>query len=301
MTSNFTVLLKKYSVPAIFFVAGTAILAIGFAANQGPIFKLASVLMFVAGALSILLSSGKLNAKIMWIFGAAAGISAILTFWYSFEGVSDTMTYNENYKKSKALAKQNLTDIRFLQRTYVAENGKYMSTWEEVIDFAKNGTMPYIDAAGVVPARKLQPEENKHLYVGNPPIDNNMTEQEAYRLSKWTEGPYYYEFKNFKRDTIRRSILKYKFNNKTYLVSRTKAGFPSFNPDSLPFVPYTGARVKWNLETKDSVPVLDTKLPAIYVHGKIPFAASKGSNNDEEEMFFGSLSNDKTDGSWENE
>jgi len=271
MTSNISVLLKKYSVPALFFIAGTTIIIVGFAANQGTMFKLASVLMFIAGALSILLSSGNLNAKILWIFGGAAGIASLLTFFFSYTGVSDTITYQTNYKNAKGLAIQNLSDIKYVQKAYKDQHGTFLKNWDEFTDFVKNGTVPFVNQEGVVPARKLQPEENIYLYPDNPPVDNNMTEIDAYRLSKWAEGPYFYQFKYFKRDTIKKSILEFKFENKTYKESREKAGFSRFNPDSLAYIPFTGGRTSWTLETKDGVVFGTDTIPTMYIYGRYPF------------------------------
>ena len=301
MTSNLSVLLKKYSIPALFFVLGIMMLIIGIRSNQGTMFMMAAGLMFIAGVLSIGYSSGKFKAGMVYVLGIGAGIAAAITLYFSYVSVEETATYNENYVKCKSISKQNLEDIRFIQKAYAEANGKYADNWEDMIDFANNGTIPFVDAQGVVPSRKITPEENKYLYTNNPPIDNNMTDDEAYRLSKWTAGANYAEFKDFKRDTIQISHLKSKFQSKAYIESRLKAGFHKFSPDSLPYIPYTGARKKWKLETKDSVQVGEAKLPAIKVSGMIPFANIKGKNDDQEEMYFGSLSTNDTFGSWENE
>jgi len=301
MTSNLSVLLKKYSIPALFFILGIMMLVIGVSKNQGTMFMMAAALMFVAGVLSIGYSSGKFKAGVVYVLGIGAGIAAALTLYFSYVSVEETATYNDNYVKCKSLAKQNLEDIRFVEKAYADANGKYADNWEDLIDFVKNGTVPFVDARGVVPSRKITPEENKFLYTNNPPIDNNMTDDEAYRLSKWTTGPNWADFKDFKRDTIQVSLLKTKFQSKAYVANRLKAGFHKFAADSLPFIPYTGARHKWKLETKDSIQVGEAKFPAIKVSGMIPFANIKGKNDDKEEMYFGSLSTNDTSGSWENE
>ncbi len=302
MTSNLSVLLKKYSVPVIFFVLGLFILIFGAMNGQGTMFMMASVLMFVAGALSIIYSTGSIKSGMVYIFGIAAGIAGIVTLIMSYQSVNDTATYNANYKQCKSQAKQNLEDIRFIQKAYASENGKYIGDWDELIDFAKNGTIPFVDAQGVVPSRKITPEENKFLYTNNPPIDNNMTEKEAFLLSKWKEGPNWEkDFKSFKRDTVRVSLYKSKFEGKAYVESREKAGFKRFSADSLPYIPFTGGKKKWTLEIKDSVQVGETFYPAIHVSGMIPFADIQGKNDDQEEMSFGSLTTNDTSGSWENE
>lgn len=302
MTSNLSVLLKKYSIPALFFVLGIMMLVIGVSKNQGTMFMMAAVLMFVAGILSIGYSSGKLKAGMVYILGIGAGIAAALTLYFSYISVEETATYNANYIKCKSVSKQNLEDIRYIQKAYAEANGKYADNWEDLIEYAKTGTVPFVETEGVVPGRQITPEENKFLYTNNPPIDNNMTDDEAYRLSKWKTGPNWEkDFKNFRRDTIQVSLFKTKFQSKAYVANRLKAGFHKFAADSLPYIPFTGARTKWKLETKDSVQVGEAYLPAIKVSGMIPFANIKGKNDDKEEMFFGSLSTNDTSGSWENE
>ncbi len=302
MTSKLSVLLKKYSVPTLFFVLGFLMLIIGITNGQGTMFMMAAVLMFIAGGLSIVYSMGSFKSNLVYIIGIVAGVAALFTLYMSGKSVNDTTTYNRNYKMCKSLAKQNLEDIRYIQKAYAEKNGVYISNWEDLVDYTKNGTVPFVDAQGIVPSRKITLEENKYLYTGNPPIDNNMTEEEAYRLSLWKDGPNWEkDFNGFKRDTIQVSLLKSKFQSKSYIESRDKAGFYKFNADSLPIIPYTNGKERWKLETKDSIKVGEAVLPAIYVYGKIPFASIKGKDNDTEEMFFGSLTTNDTSGSWEEE
>ncbi len=295
-------LLKKYSVPALFFIVGLVLLIVGITKEQDGMFMMASVLLFIAGGLSVVFSSGTFKTGVLYIFGIAAGIAGIFTVVMSYKSVKDTSTYNENYAFCKSISKQNLEDVRYIQKAYADKNGKYLPTWDDVEDFVKNGTVPFVETQGVVPNRKITPEENKFLYTGNPPIDNNMTEDEAYRLSKWTAGPNYQaDFSNFKRDTVQVSLMKYKFAGKTYIESREKAGFGPFNADSLRYIPFTGGRETWTMEVLDSVKMGETSFPAIKVYGEIPFASIKGKNGDREEMYFGSLKTSDTEGSWETE
>ena len=125
MTSNLSVLLKKYSIPALFFVLGIMMLVVGVSKNQGSMFMTAAGLMFVAGVLSIGYSSGKLKSGMVYILGIGAGIAAAVTLYYSYLSVEETATYNKNYVKCKSIAKQNLEDIRFVQKAYADANGKY--------------------------------------------------------------------------------------------------------------------------------------------------------------------------------
>lgn len=300
MTSQFSVLFKKYSVPVILLILALTMLIVGIKDQQDSMFMIASVMMFAASAISLLYSSGKFKPILATIIGLVAGVIAVVILWISYNSVVDTDTYNKNYVKCKLLAQQNLEDIRYVQKAYADQNGTYIGDWDAFVEFVKTGKVPFVDAQGVVPNRKITAEENKFLYTGNPPIDNNMTEDEAYRLSKWTAGPnWQVDFANFKRDTIMVSLMESKFMSRSYKENREKLGFYAFTPDSLPVIPYT--KEQWKLETVDSILVGDTKAPAMRVSGSIPFAKIQGKNGDKEEMFFGSLTTPELEGSWEGE
>lgn len=300
MTGQFSVLFKKYSVPIILLILALAMLIVGIKDQQGSTFMISSVMMFAASGISLLYSSGKFKPFLATIIGAVAGLIALFLFYQSYDSVVSTDTYNKNYNKCKLLAQQNLEDIRYVQKAYAEQNGVYISDWNSFTEFIRNGKVPFVDAQGVVPNRKITPEENNFLYPGNPPIDNNMTETEAFRLSKWIEGPnWQVDFANFKRDTIMVSLYDTKFKSRSYRENREKLGFYEFNPDSLPIIPFT--KKEWKLETLDSIQVGDAKAPAMRVSGLIPFAEIQGKNDDTEEMYFGSLTTPDLDGSWESE
>jgi hypothetical protein len=294
------VLFKKYSVPVILVILGLALTIFGIKQGQDGLFMTSAVLMFTAALISFLYSSGKVKPGIAILIGAAAGIAAVAILWISYKEVSDSNTYKQNYNECKLLALQNLEDIRYVQKLYAEQNGVYLDNWEDFVDFVKNGKIDVVEATGLVPNRRLSPEENIYLYPDNPPVDQNMTEEEAIRLSKWKEGPNWQaDFYNFSRDTVQKTLFEVKFNSRSYKENREKLGFYAFSPDSLPIIPFT--KKQWDLQTKDSVLVNDVKKPAILVSGKIPFAKIEGKNNNSEELFFGSLTTGEVDGSWEND
>lgn len=298
MTSNLSIILKKYTVPALFLIIGLVMIYIGLSQGQGAAFMVAAIMMLVAGALSIAFSTGNFKSGLVYILGIGSGIAGLIALFMSYGSVGDTLTYQNNYKESKALATQNLQDIRYIQKAYAEKTGKYIGKWDELVDFVKNGTIPVLDAVGSVPAEKLTPEENKYLYPGNPPIDNDMLEMDAYRLSLWPEGPRYNQFfKNFKRDTVQKSLMEVKFSTKSYTANREKLGFYKFSADSLPVIPYT--KDSWSIEVKDSVKIGEESFPTIRVEGYIPFASTQGKDNNKELMYFGSTSLNELSGSWE--
>lgn len=298
--NNLGLLLRKFSVPVIFTVVGLTVLIIGFANGQGAFFKLAAAMILLAGVLSTLFSLGKVSPKIVMILGGLFGAVAIILLFLSFGEVGNTLRYEENRDKSLEIAKQNMMDIRFLQKIHKEKYGVYADNWEDLVDFAKNGTMPYIDENGTVPSRRITIEELEYLYGDNRAIDINMTEEEALRLSKWAERPNFDELKDFRRDTTQVSILKRKFKNAAYAKNRAKSEIYPFSADSLPVIPFTGGKQMWTLTIEDSVKVGEVYGQTILVKGKLPFAQMEGSNK-LIEVFFGSLTTFDTEGSWEKE
>jgi len=297
MTSKLSVLLKKYSIPTLFFIVAIIMIYVGISQNQDATYMVASMLMLAAGIVSLMYSSGKFKQSVVLITGSIAGIAAVFSLYMSYKSVNDTNTYNKNYVLCKATAVQNLQDIRYIQKAYADKNGKYAATWEELVAFAENGTVPHVIAKGSVPVEKITEAERNYLYGDNRAIDAVMTEVEAYRLSKWTNGPRHEMFKGFVRDTIQISLMDSKFGTKSYISGRENAGLSKFYLDSLPYIPFTNGKKQWKLEVADSVLMGEIKVPAIYVHGKIPFAKIQGTDN--EEISFGKLTSNETAGTWE--
>lgn len=295
MFGNFSVSLKKYSVPVLFFILGVLLFYAGISGKQNMTFMISSIMMFVAGVMSILYSSGSFKSVVLYIFGGVAGIAAIATLVLSYKSVKETATYNKNYQLCRTKAIRNLEDIRTIQKAFAEKHGKYAKTWEELAEFAKVGTVPFVISEGVVPGRKISEAERNFIYRDNRPIDINMTEKEAYLLSK--SAICSVDLKGFKRDTIQVSLLDTKFKNKSYVDNRMKSGLGKFYVDSLPFVPYTNAKRQWKLETNDTLKIGDDIMPAMKISGKIPFAKIQGT--DDEELFMGTLTAPDVVGNWE--
>lgn len=267
--------------------------------GQEANFLLAAAMILMAGVLSTLFSLGKLRPTMIMIVGGIFGVVALFLFWMSYKGVSESVQYQRNRDKSIEMAKQNMMDIRFLQKVYKEKHGKYIDNWDDLIDFAENGTMPYPYSRGSVPAVRITPEERDYLYGDKRAIDNNMTEEEAYKLSKWEAGPRYKElFSDFVRDTLQVSILETKFENSSYVSNREKLELGPFNAELLPYIPFTNKKEKWKLQTRDSVKVGEEVGPALLVEGTLPFAEKEGSKR-KIKFYFGSLTTHELEGSWE--
>ena len=260
-----------------------------------------AVLMFGAGAISILYSLGRLKPRLVYIIGAVMGLIAVFTLYMSWDSVATTQQYNERSMKCQLKAKQNLTDISYIQKSYKEKNGVYLKDWESLIEYAKTGTVPEYVSEGVVPSVRLNVEERDYLYGDDRALDKNMTEVEAYRLSLWTEGPRYNQyFSNFVRDTNQVSLLKSKFETRSYREARIKDELGKFYVDSLPLIPYTNGKDIWKMEVKDSIFFNDMTGPSIFISGTLPYAKEEGSAR-KIFMTLGKLTTFEHTGSWETE
>ena len=67
MVGNFSISLKKYSVPVLFFILGILLFYAGISGKQNMTFMISAVMMFVAGVMSILYSSGSFKSILLYI------------------------------------------------------------------------------------------------------------------------------------------------------------------------------------------------------------------------------------------
>ena len=164
MIDNLSLFFKKYFVPTVFFGLGIGIIGLGIANDQSSVFLFSAVLMLGAGAISILYSLGKLKPMLVYIIGIIMGVVAILTLFMSWDSVATTQKYNDDSEKCQLMAKQNLGDISYIQKSYKEKNGVYLKNWESLIDYVKTGTVPNYISEGIIPSVRISTEEMEYLY-----------------------------------------------------------------------------------------------------------------------------------------
>jgi len=295
---NISVILKRYSVPAIFLVLGVLLLTVGFKENQTMEFKLSGVLILIGAIISILSSSGLINVLAAKIIGGFSLVFSIGLLYYSYQTVDNTIKYQENYKACKALAQKNLTDIRTAQKAYLESFGTYAGNWEELINYINSGTVNSVVAEGDKPSRRITEAERNFLYKDARAIDNNMTDIEAYKLSISKKCPE--DLKGFKRDTVKVSFLKTTFTeNISYMKERRENGYGKFVAEELKFIPFTKKKMEWKIETDKIVVGVDS-VSTLRIEGVIPFTKIAGSKK-KENMYIGKLELNDLSGSWEEE
>jgi hypothetical protein len=295
---NISVILKRYSVPAIFLVLGIMIMTIAFKGNQTMEFKLSGVLILVGSIISLLSSSSLINALTAKIIGGVSLVTSGILLFYSYQSVGETMEYQANYKSCKAQSIRNLSDIRTAQKAYYENYNTFAGSWDELVSFINTGTVSTVVAEGEKPSRRITEAERNFLYKDTRAIDNNMNDIEAYRLSISNICPD--DLKGFKRDTIKVSFLKTTFTeNISYIKERRENGFGKFNVEDLKYIPNTNKKSTWKITTNKVVVGVDS-VSTLRIEGVIPFTKIVGSKN-KETVYIGKLEMNDLSGSWEEE
>ncbi len=290
---SLSVLFRKYSIPAILLIGGIALLIFGFVGNQTTGWMVASSLLAVSGLLAIVYISGIIPGKISLYIG----IPVVLIAAFVIYQMGSEVVAEENKKKLKDeitnLMKQNLNDIKTAQIAYKDKYGKYASDWNKLVHFINNGTIQEVNKIGGVPNRRLTTDERAILYgpKDNRALDYNMTELEALRLARSENPPA--DLNGFVRDTMEVSFFERTFKNESYIERRIRMGFPSFNPDSLIYIPTTTEM--YSLKTLDSLDYQGAKVPVIQVIGIHPIEF----NGKRDTLMFGSLTSPNLSGNWD--
>jgi hypothetical protein len=166
------------------------------------------------------------------------------------------------------------------------------------VKFINTGTVNTVVAEGEKPSRRITEAERNYIYKDSRAIDNNMSDQEAYILSKSKICPD--DLKGFKRDTIKVSFLKTTFTeNISYIKERRENGFGKFSVDNLKYIPYTKNKSEWKIKTDRVVVGIDS-VSTLRIEGIIPFTKIVGSNK-KETVYIGKLEMNDLSGSWEEE
>lgn len=295
---NFGILLKKYSVPALFFILGLLLLIVGFTTAQTITFKIAAFFILLAALISFLNVFDRISSRVTKIIGASSFVGAIILLFASYSSVSETMEYQLNYKTCKELSRRNLSDLRTAQKAYFERYKTFAGDWEAIIKFIETDSVNTLVSEGSVPARKITDAERNYIYRDNRPIDNNMNEIEAYKLSKSRICPS--DLKDFKRDTVNVSFIKSTFTeNRSYMKERIDNKLGEFSARALKYIPFTENKKQWNLKTNKILIGLDSTC-TIRVEGFIPFTKIKGQKNNEL-VYFGKIELNDLSGSWEEE
>ena len=291
-------LFQKYFVSFCLFNTGLFLLITGFSSEQSLTFHAAAFLILISAVITFLNVSGILSAFMTRIIGLSSFIIALILLYLSYFSVTDTMSYQKNYEMCKELSRLNLSDLRTAQKAYFERYNSYAQDWETIIKFIEADSVNTVVSEGSVPSRKITEVERNFVYRDNRPIDNNMNEFEAYKLSKSKICPD--DLKDFKRDTVKVSFIKTTFTeNRSYLKERLDNELGAFDAKALRYIPFTNNKKEWTIKSDKIVIGIDS-ISTVRVEGFIPFTKIKGQKT-KELVYFGKLEMSDLSGSWEEE
>jgi hypothetical protein len=200
-----------------------------------------AVSCLIVALVSLLIVMGKIKKSVGAIL-AILFIPAIGFVSYRlWTSITDYTANTERRALMKDEIKFRLMDVRDAQQAFKRENGEFTNSFDVLIDFVKTGKKSKVIKFGSPLKRTITKEERDYLYGDDRAIDFNMSEIEAYKLSISPICPE--GLKNFKRDTVYVSVLDEVFNTDGKMEARKKQSlYTEFNPDSIRYIPFTGAQ-----------------------------------------------------------
>jgi len=266
--------IKRYLLPIVFFIIGGYLLYLGLATyelelnngvimkyNQDNKFLVAAGLFMSDSIIWILYLLDVIKPMVGYVVMAVMLIGSATVLYFDYQTIEKEVVFREQYRKREIEIQTRIMDIKAAELAYREANGTYTDSFEDLIDFIYNGKKMTIKKEKSQPERKITPEERDLIYGDKRPIDNLMTEEEAYILSKSDNVPA--DVVGFVRDTSYIPVMDALFNSEKYQKERRKLGGQlAFNADSLQYVPYSK-----NLATIDTASITkgDLKVPTLLI------------------------------------
>jgi hypothetical protein len=184
--------------------------------------------------------------------------------YFLFASIKEQIDYTAAVKASESRVIERLKEIREAQKAFLLVNGRYTASWDSLVDFVSNGSIPIVQKREDI----IQRTADK-AYLGD-----------SIRVSY---------------DTLRIEKVR------DYIFPADK--FPNFKPERLPFVPgYQDASKTFSLSAGKIEQKGGIKLDVIEVFDPYPFdktRSDKSSNRKRRLLRFGSMEEVSTTGNWE--
>jgi hypothetical protein len=252
--------------PAVLLIIGIAVLVFGFTNDQSLFFLLGGTGIVIVGILTILIMGGYEKLPVsLYKYLMMLMIPAILVmFWWGFRSINEPIKFENEYNRRAAVVKERLVHIRDAQEAYKSVYKRYTGDFDTLVDFIKNGNLTLL--------RK----------VNNTPtlLRDSLPERELIKRGYIII------------DTAYKSVMDSIFKN-VY----------NFNPDNLPYVPFSNPRVKFTMQS-DFITRSGIQVPVFEVVAD-KFIYLKGLDETYIKMEkvislqVGSLSEPIKDGNWE--
>ncbi|NDW13615.1 hypothetical protein D0T50_12040 [Bacteroides sp. 214] len=190
------------------------------------------------------------------VFNVLLGLISCLLIYICYASVMGPINFDKEKKNRDKEVVARLIDIRKAQQEYrMLNKQQYTASFDTLIDFVKNGKIPFVAKEGVLSDKQLEDgmtERKAMALINKAKKTNNWRDVEKAGLM------------NFKRDTMWVSVLDTLFNR-------------NYPADSMRYVPYGGgAQFEMgtrNDSTASGAPIylLEVKTPySVYLNGLDP-------------------------------
>jgi uncharacterized membrane protein len=278
--------IDQYVFPAIMIVLGLILLIAGSASYQNGLFLLGGGAILMVGILSVLYNLGIINkiihfALLIILLGTCS--------WFAYQDVrsiKDPIDFAAERDVRYDVVAQRLSDIRDAEVEYRKKYNRYTSSWDTLIHFVQYDSIMEVYSEGHVPdgISQLMADSLQLDYFDL--IVTGLTEWQCIQLARMDTifvDPNW----NFKRDTFYLPVEDELFMDS---VPMSKRDHPYYL-DSLPYVPFTGARVQFGLTAGFIEKGGGNKAPVFMAIDAMPFDSA---------MVYqvGSMDETSTNGNW---
>ncbi len=273
-----------------------------------------ALFLILAGILALPIVAHKIRKGLAFMVGGLCLVAAVFLI-YSLDNVIDEeIQFQEDFKAYSEVTKQRLIDIRTAQEQYVKVNGTYTESFETLLAFINEPSIPKVFRIGKWDLRRVGPEANdtirdgtfeeyfeRGFVIGRADLDS-VAQLESERLG--------YEVSAAKLEQMMRANeTNYRVQDTTFVSvydeyfsddKRAEEELPAIEISQLPFNPHPLANGSKFIMMSSSIPSGEAglTLPTIVVKDANPFGR-EGVKRDT--LMFGSLIEAKTDGNWARE
>ena len=166
------------------------------------------------------------------VFQILLTIAILALAYFCVDSINRPLKFIDEHEYRRAKVIERLQDIRSAQVAYRTVNGHYTASFDSLVAFVANDSLPMVRMEGS---------------LTDSILNAGMTEATALRMGI------------IKRDTTRISVMDSLFNKKPWIV------------DSLPYVPFTDGKTKFELGTATILTASQVEVPVFEakVHNNI--------------------------------
>lgn len=334
--SDLIQLATKYIFPLLLVLVGLALVMMGAGSDeiknveclgeivpsktveQTDYFKYAGYSFLLLSVVTALFVAGIIKRTVAVVLGITVfpALGAYLMY-LNYDAVNAQIQWKENKEKVYSATKQRLKDIRDAQVEYKVKYGRYASDFNELMRFLREDKVANIRKEGTPPDRKINLREAYLLGYDTVKFiipNENIAEMDAVRLGAIArdgsksdlidqlfknpvEKKQFMELAALVRDTTYIPVTEKLFTGGS--AKNRDENFP-FELDSLPWRPWSGAKVKLVMIT-DSIAKNDSVYaPVFLVKDPNPFKFEYLDDEckSRDTLIIGSLSSTSTNGNW---